>query len=167
MKKLEAPDWHVFSSAVGWLELGNHAEARAELETLGPEARKNEDVLELSWLIYAEELDWKSALASAESLIGTAPERPSGWLHRAYAFRRVTGGGIQSAWESLLPAAEQFPEEPIIPYNLSCYACQMNRIDEAREWLRRAVSSGGKARIKSLALADSDLEALWPEIKHW
>ncbi|MDA1273657.1 MAG: hypothetical protein O2960_06340 [Verrucomicrobia bacterium] len=43
----------------------------------------------------------------------------------------------------------------------------MNLIDEAREWLRRAVSSGGKARIKSLALADSDLEALWSEIKYW
>ncbi|HZO84674.1 MAG TPA: hypothetical protein VFC26_05645, partial [Verrucomicrobiae bacterium] len=53
---------------------------------------------------------------------------------------------------------------PTIPYNLACYACQLGRINDSRQWLKRALSVGGK-KIRSLALEDPDLQPLWDEIK--
>jgi hypothetical protein len=41
----------------------------------------------------------------------------------------------------------------------------MGQLDEAREWLRRALKAGDKEEIKLMALADKDLSALWPEIR--
>jgi len=97
--------------------------------------------------------------------LARSPEDATGWLHRAYALRRINGGGLVQAWEALLPAAKKFPQEPVIAYNLSCYACQMQQLDIARHWLQRAVMAGQKDGIKKMALADEDLQPLWPEIE--
>ena len=165
MHKLEPPDTHCFSAAVGWLELGNLAEARAELAQISPAQQEHPDVLEVRWAIAAEAKHWDEALQAAQALVRCAPKRSSGWLHQAYALRRVPDGSIQKAWDALLPAFDKFPKEPIIPFNLSCYACQLRQLDVARDWLKRAVAIGGKEKIKQQALADSDLEPLWDEIR--
>jgi hypothetical protein len=72
---------------------------------------------------------------------------------------------LSQAWDALMPVAEKFPAEPVIAYNLSCYACQMQQLDIARHWLNRAVAAGKKDAIKKMALADDDLRPLWEEIK--
>jgi Flp pilus assembly protein TadD len=122
-------------------------------------------VLEVRWLVHAQEKNWEEGLAVAGKLVELAPQRSSGWLHRAYALRRAQGGGLQAAWNALLPAVEKFPEEPTIPYNLACYACQLARLDQARQWLQRAVKIAGKEKITFMALNDDDLAPLWEEIK--
>src|SRR5271163_4207306 len=127
MQKLEPPDAYIYSAAVGWLELGNPTEAKAELAQLAPGLQDHPAVLELCWMICAEEKNWEEGLNSAEALVRSTPESSSGWLHRAYALRRVSGGSLEKAWEALLPAADKFPKEPIIPFNLACYACQMRQ----------------------------------------
>jgi hypothetical protein len=165
MQTLEPPDSHFFTAACGWLELGVPAEARAELGQISPEGKSHPDVLEVRWLVAAEEKQWEEGLKVAQTLVQCAPKRSSGWLHQAYALRRVPGGSLGKAWEALLPAADQFPKEAIIPYNLSCYACQMAQLDAARVWLKRAVEVGGVEKIKQMALQDPDLEPLWPEIR--
>jgi len=165
MHKLEPPDAHYFSAAIGWLELGNLAEARAELAQISSGQQEHPDVLEVRWSISAEEKRWEEGLQIAQALLRRAPERSSGWLHQAYALRRVPDGSVQKAWEALLPASDKFPKEPTIPFNLSCYACQLRQLDAARDWLKRAVAVGGKANIKRMALQDSDLEPLWEEIR--
>jgi tetratricopeptide (TPR) repeat protein len=162
---LESPDTHYLLHAIGWIELGNLVEAKAELNRLSPAVGNHPDVLEVRWLICAEERQWDEGLEVAQELLKAAPERSSGWLHQAYALRRVAEGGLQKAWDALLPAFEKFPRAEIIAYNLSCYACQMNQLDSARLWLKRAISIGEKERIKHRALEDSDLEPLWGEIK--
>ena len=101
----------------------------------------------------------------SRKLMKLAPNRSSGWLHQAYSLRRAGDDGLQAAWEALLPAYGKFPREATIPYNLSCYACQMQRLDEARLWLKRAFKVGGKERIKEQALCDPDLKPLWEEIR--
>ncbi len=101
----------------------------------------------------------------ARSLIHAAPERPSGWLHQAYALRRVPDGGLQKAWDALLPAYQKFPKESLICFNLACYACQMGQPDSALVWLRRAAATGGKEQIRAQALADPDLQPLWDQIR--
>src|SRR5213596_3015049 len=165
MQPLGPPDAHFLSAAAGWFELGNIAEAKAELVKVAPAYRNHADVLEVRWLIHAQEKNWEEGLAVAEKLVEVAPQRSSGWLHRAYALRRAQRGGLQAAWDVLLPAVEKFPEEPIIAYNLSCYACQLERLDQARQWLQRAVKVAGKEKIKFMALNDDDLAPLWEEIK--
>lgn len=165
MSKLEPPDTFALSAALGWLELGNPAEALAELDRVTAAKQGHPGVLEVRWAVLAELKQWERALAVATDMMRLVPDKASGWLHRAYALRRVPKGGLSQAWEALLPAAEMFKKESIIPYNLACYACQLERLDEARTWLRRAMKIGGTAEIKRMALADDDLKPLWPEIR--
>ncbi len=165
MKQLEAPDSHHLDAAIGWLGLGCADDARAELGKISPANQERADVLEARWTIYAHEKQWREALEIACSELRIAPDESSGWLHRAYALRRVNDGGLSQAWDALLPAAKMFPAEPIIAYNLSCYACQMQQLDIARHWLNRAVMAGQKEAIKNMALADTDLQPLWAEIQ--
>jgi hypothetical protein len=162
---IDFPDSHYLLHAIGWLELGNPSEAKLELSHLKPELQSHPDVLELRWVISAEDKNWAEGLDVARALLKAAPDRPSGWLHQAYAVRRVPGGGLAQAWDALLPASEKFPEIEMIAYNLSCYACQMNQLDAARHWFEKASSLGDKAAIRERALQDSDLEPLWAEIK--
>jgi tetratricopeptide (TPR) repeat protein len=147
------------------LELGNTVEAGMELENISPAQENNADVLETRWLIFAKEKNWDAALQVARILIQRAPDSASGWVHQAYALRRAAGGGLQAAWEALLPASQKFPKEAIIPYNLSCYACQMSRLAEAMTWLEKAIKIGENEKIKQMALNDPDLQPLWEEIR--
>jgi Flp pilus assembly protein TadD len=165
MQKLEPPDSFALSAALGWVELGNPAEALAELEHVAPPNQHHPGVLEVRWVALAELKRWELALAAASELVRVKPDNASGWLHRAYALRRVSDGGLEQAWTALLPAAHMFPKEPLIPYNLACYACQLQKLDEAREQLKRAMTIGNPTEIKRMALLDEDLIPLWPEIR--
>ena len=145
--------------------MGNVTEAKAELAQLPTSLQSHPDVLEVRWLICQAEEDWEGGLRAARAMVEAAPKRASGWLHLSYAIRRVPEGGVEKAFEALRPAFEKFPKEPTIPYNLSCYACQMQQLDLARHWLKRAMKIGGKDAIRKMALADDDLKPLWTEIR--
>lgn len=167
---MESPDFsmmHKLSSVIGWVELGNFGEAEAELSALERDFPDHTDVLELRWLLHSLKQEWELGLEVAKRLVELKPDEPAGWLHRAYALRRVKEGGLQEAWQALLPAWKRFPQEGTIAYNLACYACQMGRLDEARSMLDQAARVGGKERIKEMGLNDRDLEVLWPEIRKW
>lgn len=158
---LEPPDSHHLNSATGWLELGLPAEALHDLDRISSGNRLLPDVLDLRWQVYARMENWELALKSAQELLRVAPERPSGYVHRSYALRRCTEGGLDAAWSALHPAHKMFPKEPIIPYNLACYAAQMGRLDESWDWLHKAMESAGDVNfVKTLAMKDPDLIAL-------
>jgi predicted Zn-dependent protease len=165
VQDLEPPDSHHLAAAIGWLGLGCAGEARAELAKIFAASQKHSNVLEVRWTICAHEKQWRNALEIAAQELKFEPDESTGWLHRAYALRRVNGGGLAQAWVALLPAAEKFPAEPVIAYNLSCYACQLQQFDVARHWLNRAVAAAKKDAIKKMALDDDDLQPLWEEIK--
>ena len=167
MQKIEPPDIHYLNAAIGWLELGRRDDALVELQNISAENQRHPDVLEARWAIYAQEDDWDDALDAARKLVKIAPQRVSGWLHQAYALRRAAHGVLEKAWDALLPAAEKFPKEPNVHFNLACYACQMGQLDEARAWLKRALKAGDKETIKLKALVDEDLAPLWPEIRKY
>jgi len=98
-------------------------------------------------------------------MVTVAPDEVLGWIHRAYAARRKPGGGLLQAWDALRPAVDRFPEEWLVLYNLACYAAQMGRLDEAWDWLTRALhASQDAARTIQMALADSDLAPLRPRL---
>src|SRR5258707_682466 len=100
MKKIEPPDKHYLSAAIGWLGLGNPAEARAELARIQPSCQDDPDVLEIRWLICAREGCWDEGVHLARSLVQRAPDRCSGWVNQAYSLRRAPHGGVRKAWEA-------------------------------------------------------------------
>ena len=164
MQPIEPPDSHFLSAAIGWLELGNAVEARAELAALSAAVQRHPAVLETYWQVHAQCGEWDQALRVAGDLLEIQPGNCTGWVHRAYALRRVRGGGIEAAEQALQPALDKFPDEFIVPYNLACYAAQMGRLDEAWARLSQAMAIGGTTTIKTMALADLDLEKLWPRL---
>ena len=164
MDPLSAPDVHRINAAQGWLMLGAPAEAQSELREISPGAENRPEVLELQWQAFAAQTNWTAAFAVAEVLIRLHPGTPGGWINRSYAARRMPGGGLSRAFELLRPAADQFPDEPSIPFNLACYCAQENRLDDAWIWYRTARKIGNPAALRSQALADDDLRPLWPMI---
>ncbi|MFO1513359.1 MAG: tetratricopeptide repeat protein [Verrucomicrobiota bacterium] len=165
MRQLEAPDLHLLQAAQGWMGLGSLADALTELRDISPENQRHPAVLELRWIIHIQQENWEAALAAASELLTEAPDSANSWLHHAYALRRAKAGGLAKARAALEPALEKFPKEPVISYNLSCYACQMQDLEVARQWFHRALKVGKKKEIKTMALADPDLEPLWEEIR--
>ena len=165
VRELEPPDKHALDAAIGWLALGNFTEARAELAAIDPEFAHHPDVLEMRWAVLAHEQNWTAALPVAHALVRSCPDRVSGWLHFSYALRRVPEGGLEAAWNALLPASDKFPKEPTVLYNLACYACQMGQLEDARRWLDRALKAGEREKIKTMAMADEDLRPLWQDIR--
>jgi Flp pilus assembly protein TadD len=164
---LEMSDVHRLRAVSGWIDLGNLVEAELELGQIPARRRHHPDVLETEWLLTAARRDWNRSLTIAELLVSVAPDRPGGWIHRAFALRRAEGGGLTRAREVLLEAHARFPEEAVIPYNLACYAAQLGEIEDARRWLDTARQRGGTPLIRDMALADSDLLPLREEIRKW
>jgi predicted Zn-dependent protease len=162
MSTLQSPDLHQLNAAVGWLELGNPGEARRELDEVSTLMQSHPDVLEVRWRLHARERSWEPALAVAEQLVAEAPERCSGWIDLSYSLHELKR--TAEAREKLLPVAGRFPEVSTIPYNLACYECQLGQLDQARHWLKLGMKLGGTKEILAMALKDSDLEPLWPEL---
>lgn len=150
---------------MGWIELGNPQEALVELAQIEPEYANDPQVLEVKWQIFARTERWDQSLPIAQAFCEVAPGLPQGWLHQAVSLYRLNR--TEEAWNLLLPMARKFPRSWVIPYDLSCYACQLGKLDEARRWLRKAFKLGDAEEVKTLALADPDLKTLWPEIKDW
>ena len=163
MHELTPPDSHYLNAAAGWCELGNFAEARAELHRISAANRDHPHVLSEEWRIYATEKHWLPALEVARRLIEVAPEIPAGWINQSYSLHEMKL--TQEARNQLAPVAEKFPAVSIIPYNLACYACQLGNPAEARQWLDKAIQIGGAEAIKRMALSDLDLQPMWEEIK--
>ena len=147
-------------SADGWLDLQNPAEALLELEAITSDEKNHPVVLEMFWRVYAAWQKWQPAFDVGEQLITLHPSLPAGWIDRAYAVRRMKGGGLAAACEALLPAFEWFPDEAIIPYNLACYCAQLGQLEEARKWLAAALTRGDRPTLLKMARNDPDLEPL-------
>jgi Flp pilus assembly protein TadD len=159
---LSPPDTLHLAAAEGWLELGNWSEATAELGRITPVNLAHPDVLVIRYEIYAMAAQWEMAATVADEVCRLAPDDAIGWIYRSFALHELKQ--TEAAWVALLPAAEKFPEEPEIPYNLACYAAQTGRLKEARVWLAQAFEVGEKEELRTEALEDPDLMPLRTEI---
>ena len=138
-------------------------EARHELRGIRPENRRHPEVLQVRWRIYAAAHKWRACLSAAQALVIAAPESPFGWVHRSFALHEMHR--TREAFELLLPAAQQFSKDFIIPYNLACYACQLGRLDEAWAWYQRARGLTEAEIVEAMALEDKDLQPIWNKIR--
>ena len=78
MKNLTFPDRHRLNAAEGWLDLGDHEEAEAELRQLSPGARETNDYFNLQWRLLVLRRQWSLALQTAQTQIELAPDHASG-----------------------------------------------------------------------------------------
>lgn len=165
MLNLEPPDSHHVNAAVGWVELGNPAEARAELERVSSKFFQHPEVLEARWQILAAERRWSDALAMARQIKDQTPDRVTGWINQSFCLHELKR--TQEAYIELLLAAKRFPKFSVIPYNLACYACQLGDHDDAKRWLKKAIKIGDPKAIREMALSDPDLAPMHEVIREW
>jgi len=167
MTDLAWPDPHHVNATVGWLMLDNVAEARVEFEKISGPSRRQPQVLGVEWSLLSQEKRWDEAVVAAEAQLTATPDDPEAWIHRSFALHELRR--TREAFDALLPAADRFPKENIIPYNLACYRCQLDDLPEARRWFARALAAGKNPAEKRLrlraALQDADLQPLWPEFR--
>jgi len=163
VKPLPHGDVRHLEAAEGWLELGDHLEANEELERITANLRSHPNVLELRWKIYAKAGQWAGNVDIGKALTQLAPQRAGSWIKYAFALHEMKR--TEDAWNALLPVATNFPREPTIPYNLACYAAQLGRLVEARDWLAQAFRLGNAKKLKLQALEDPDLAPLWEDEK--
>ena len=147
--------------AIGYLQLGMIEEANEEIEALPLEAKTERVVLELQVDIFSGISSWPRMRKAAELLAHGWPDGCQNWISLAYATRRCRS--ITEAEEILLKAVELHPNEPMIHFNLACYAAQTGELTAARERLAQAEMLHPEARI--MASKDPDLEPLWPDLK--
>jgi hypothetical protein len=162
---LQPPDSFHLLAAQGWLELGSHLEANEELEKIAPELRAHPDVLKMRWAVYAAAKNWVACADIGQALVKLEPGESFGWVNRSYALRRASEGGLQAAYDALRPAVDHLEDVEQVTFNLACYACQLGRIDEGREWLIKsfeaAKRSGRLDQVRLNAFDEPDLEPLW------
>ena len=142
--------------AAGYISLGLHADAGAELDEIVIGDQDTLPVLGLRAHLCTETQDWSGASALGATICHREPTDAGHWIQWAYAARRHTG--IPAAREILLNAVGRHPGEPILHFNLACYDAQLGELDSARTRLRTACDL--LADCREMALADPDLAPL-------
>jgi tetratricopeptide (TPR) repeat protein len=160
LKPLEPPDSLYLDAAEGWLGLGDVVSANESLDEISSEMRAHPAVLIMRCQIYFKAEKWDMLAEVSETLIKLLPEMPESWVNFAYAVRRKTDGSILAAKEILLEAESKFPHEYLFPFNLACYFSQLNQLEEAEKWLKKAIAIDNKT-VQKLAIDDPDLLPLW------
>jgi predicted Zn-dependent protease len=144
------------SHARGYLALGLLEEAAEELEFLSPEEASTLEALALRAELLQCQEQWLLLQPLAASLVKQQPGEAGWWIMWAYATRRAES---LAAAESILRDAEvQHAKEPMIQFNLGCYACQRGDLGEARLRVDRAVELD--PAFRALIKTDPDLEPL-------
>jgi len=157
--KFTPSDLQHLKAAQGWIQLAVWDAANEELESIKPQLRAHPYVLKVRFGVYLAAKHFELAIAAADALVRFRPEEPEGWIQRSFALHEVER--TAEAQEKLRPAAEKFPKEWQICYNLACYACQLGEMDEARALLERAFTLGDAKQVKLMALDDPDLSPLF------
>jgi Tfp pilus assembly protein PilF len=144
-------------ASLGYLELGVAQEAWDELEEIPAEEGSHPVVLRMRVEIYRALGKWAEMSEIAGHLVKVEPGQPDYWISLAWGQRGSIG--IPEAEKTLAAAAERFPQEATIHFNLACYSCKQGRLDEARGRLKTAIEL--EPAFKEAALQDDDLEAIW------
>lgn len=140
-------------AAEGYIELGLHERAAEALDRIPTREQDRSEVLAMRLTLYNATAHWSEARDVAARLLDRQPDHAAWWVGCAYATRRTVG--IPQAEQLLRRAAVLHPREGLIFFNLACYCAQTNRLEEARELLRRAFEL--TPALRHLADRDTDL----------
>jgi hypothetical protein len=158
VKTLGFPDQHYLNSALGWLELGNPAEARNEAEQISLPGRTHLETFLVRWRIAARADAWHEAHRLSTVFTRARPHLAAGWICLSYSLYRLSRP--LEAWMQLLPQTSRFPKISAIPYMLACYAWEMGNKKLASKFLTRSAALGGPVEVKGAALDADDVDFL-------
>jgi tetratricopeptide (TPR) repeat protein len=166
VKPLSPTDRTHLQAAEGWLDLGNHVEASAELEKIAPANRAHPDVLQVRWGVYAKAGKWDACLDIATALTQMTPRRRFGWIHRAISLDQLQRPA--EAKELLLSAVGKLGPSSTVAFHLACICARLGQLIEAKRWVKEAIDlAQDKATLDRLRLRLLDepvLESFWREI---
>ncbi len=148
-------------AAAGYLELGMPLDAQDELDQIPSESAADWRVCALRVGLYSALERWEPMEAAAARLCRERPDEAQWSISLAYATRRARS--LAQALAVLTEAAQRFPAEPIIHYNLACYEARLGNLAGARERLAEAMRL--EPACRGMALTDPDLEALRDELR--
>jgi tetratricopeptide (TPR) repeat protein len=149
------------SYASGYLQLGMLREAAAELARIDRDLAGLPEVLRLKVDFFTIREDWHTVRRYTSQLVKLEPADVQAWVTLGYSTRRSVS--IRAARRILLRAAALHPEEPVLKFNLACYAAQLGKLPEASLFLTTALALD--PRYQELALADPDLAPLREEFQ--
>ena len=149
-------DFQSAESAVGYANLGMYADALAELENLSPQMVGDDGVQEFKLRLLERACRWQDAAGLAARLATSHPDE-SRWFI-AWAFAKRRSDSIETASKILTDAAHLHPKDPLIQFNLGCYAAQRGDLTTAQTYVRRAIELDHD--LEKLAHQDPDLEPL-------
>jgi tetratricopeptide (TPR) repeat protein len=155
---LRPPDRLHLQAAQAWAQIGNHAEASAELDKITPELRAHPDVLEVRRAAHALAKEPEASADFAGANARLDQDWPGTWIHLSFALHELKR--TQEAFNHLLSVADKFPLVWTIPYDLACYCAQLGRLEECKEWFKRAMTID-EWIVRRLAADDPDLKPLW------
>ena len=166
MKPLSPADRTHLRAAEGWLDLGNHVEAIAELEKVAPANRAHPDVLQVRWRVYAKAGKWDACLDIATALTQMTPRRRFGWVHRAISLDRLQRPA--EAKEVLLSAVGKLGSSSTVAFRLACVCARLGQLVEAKRWVKEAIDLAGDKgaldRLRLRVLDEPALESFWRQI---
>jgi tetratricopeptide (TPR) repeat protein len=162
MKELSPEDRAMLVGAQECLKGGNPEGVRRSLEQMSVEGQGQFAALEIRWELEAQAGRWEQGLRIATAMSELAPQNAQPWLCQACCLSELKRH--EQALEMLAGVVDQFPKVPMIAYNLACCACKLERLEDAKKWLDRAVLEGHRLEIKLMALDDPDMLPLLDEV---
>ena len=145
------------AAAGGYLELGMLEDAVDELGKLPPPLRDSREAMGVCALIQLKASAWERLREVGGHLTRNWPDEANHWIWLAYATRRCHS--LAEAELVLLEALKHHDAEPMIHFNLACYAAQLGRLNDATTRLERAIAMD--SQFRRMALLDPDLKPLW------
>jgi Flp pilus assembly protein TadD len=142
--------------AVGYANLGMVNDALEELEHLSPSMAADGGVMEFKLRLLERGQKWSDAASLAAKLATSYPNEARWFV--AWAFAKRRSDSIETASKILSEAASLHPKDPLIQFNLGCYAAQRGDLNAAQTHVRRAIELNHD--LEKLAHEDPDLEPL-------
>jgi tetratricopeptide (TPR) repeat protein len=148
------------SAAQGYLELGLHEDALAELEKLPAMIQRQADALDVYVLYHMHLQQWEQALQHARELCTVAPEHPGGYIHAAYCLHEL--GRTGDAAICLEKGPRALKKQAVYYYNLGCYYTRLGNLPKAVRLLEKSFEMDDS--LRKTAQHDPDLLPLFSQL---
>ena len=145
------------SAAQGYLDLGMGQRAWDELDLIDPKDRAEPEVLEMRFVILRRMEKWQMGAKIARGAVRRYPEHGAFYLLGAYHLRRVDS--LNAAYDFLQSGEEHLKNDARYWFAMACYHCQLGRLDETRECVKKATQLDRNYQWN--VLEDEDLRPLW------